>query len=87
MTILGIADLLISKLGANNQAQVVSQYRAGDIRHCVADINKAKNLLAYEPRVHLEDGIDELIEWLQHQTAYDRLAAATQELSERGLTF
>ena len=34
--------------------------RAGDIKHSLADITKARELLGWEPRVSLEEGIVEL---------------------------
>ena len=36
--------------------------RIGDIRHNLADINKAKELLGWEPKVNLEDGVKKLLE-------------------------
>ena len=39
--------------------------RAGDIRHSLADISRAKELLGYEPRVRWEDGIGPTVEYLR----------------------
>jgi len=39
--------------------------RAGDIRHSLADISRAKELLGYEPTVRWEDGIAPTIEFLR----------------------
>jgi dTDP-L-rhamnose 4-epimerase len=64
---------------------VTGKYRVGDIRHCFADISRARDLLGFEPQVSLEDGMRELAEWLQTQTASDRVEAATAELVSRGL--
>ena len=36
--------------------------RLGDIRHNLADITRAKELLGWEPKIKLEDGIKELLE-------------------------
>jgi dTDP-L-rhamnose 4-epimerase len=80
-----IARLLATGLGKDIEPVIVGKYREGDIRHCVADISKAKNLLGYEPKVSLEDGLAELLDWLGHQNAEDRVDAATAELSERSL--
>src|SRR4051812_34332202 len=60
--------------------------RVGDIRHCFADIGKAKGLLGYEPQITLEAGLMELAGWLSGQTAFDRAAEANAELAARGLT-
>ena len=59
--------------------------RVGDIRHCFADISKARRVLGYAPKVTFEDGLAEIAEWLEGQTAIDRVDTATAELSRRGL--
>ena len=66
--------------------QITGKYRMGDIRHCFADITKARTVLGYEPRVKLQDGLTELAAWLEGQAAVDRVAQATAELASRGLT-
>ncbi len=40
--------------------------RAGDIKHSNADINKAKELLGYNPDWSFQKGIEEAIEWYKH---------------------
>jgi nucleoside-diphosphate-sugar epimerase len=37
--------------------------RAGDVRHSLADITRAREMLGYEPRVGLEEGLRKTIEW------------------------
>ena len=37
--------------------------RAGDIRHSLADISLAQELLGYQPRVSFEDGLRRTVEW------------------------
>lgn len=37
--------------------------RAGDVRHSLADITRARELLAYEPKVELEEGLRRTIDW------------------------
>ena len=68
------------------EPEVTGKYRVGDIRHCFADITLARQVLGYEPRVTLEDGLLELAGWLEGQGAYDRVAEASAELAARGLT-
>lgn len=62
------------------------KYRVGDIRHCYADISRARALLGYVPSATLEDGIVELAEWLEGQIADDHVDRARAELGARGLT-
>ena len=67
-------------------AEVTGKYRAGDIRHCFADISAARQLLGYKPRYRFADGISDLVEWLRSQTAVDRAAQMVHELNAYGLT-
>ena len=38
-------------------------FRAGDVRHSLADIGKAKALLGYQPSHRIEEGLTEAMEW------------------------
>ncbi len=80
-----IAKLLAQGLGKNIEPEVVSKYREGDIRHCVADISKIRKLLGYEPKVTLEAGLAELLAWVSKQEADDRVLSATAELAAHSL--
>ena len=68
------------------EPDITGEYRVGDIRHCFADITRARELLGFEPRVALEDGLAELAAWLARQVATDRVEEARAELAARGLT-
>jgi len=86
VTVLELAERLAVQMGVDVRPEPTGRYRVGDIRHCFADISLARELLGYEPRVPLEDGMAELVEWLAGQPAVDRVDAAAAELSSRGLT-
>jgi dTDP-L-rhamnose 4-epimerase len=85
ITIKDIAQRVASAVGKKIQPQVTGKYRAGDIRHCFADISRARDILGFEPRVTLEDGLVNLAEWLEGQIAFDRVNEARAELAARGL--
>ena len=85
LTVKEIGRSLAHVLGGEVEPEVTGTFRAGDIRHCFADITKARELLGYEPQVELEEGMHELVAWLETQTADDRVEAATAELVARGL--
>jgi len=86
-TIFELAERIASVVGKENIApQVTGRYRRGDIRHCVADIRKARQVLGFEPKVKLEQGLADMATWLEGQIAVDRVDEATAELAERGLT-
>ena len=80
-----VSRLLAQGLNLDIEPEIVGKYREGDIRHCVADISKAKSLLGYEPQVSLERGIPELLSWVRAQAAQDQVASATAELESRQL--
>lgn len=85
-TIYELAVRMAAVLGKSGlEPQVTGKYRVGDIRHCFADITRAREILHYEPRIDLETGMTELAQWLEGQVAYDRVGEATAELTARGL--
>ena len=86
VTVSDVAALVRGILGKHIDPDVTGKYRVGDIRHCFADISRARAVLGYEPRVSLEDGLVELADWLHEQAAEDRVTEASRELSTRGLT-
>lgn len=65
--------------------EVTGSFRVGDVRHCYADISRARRVLGYEPRVDFESGIEDLASWLEGQIAVDRVEGASAELLSRGL--
>jgi dTDP-L-rhamnose 4-epimerase len=85
-SVLEVAETLGKLLDFAERPDVTGQYRAGDIRHCVADISRIQSDLAYAPRVTLADGLRELLGWLRTQSADDSVDAAARELAARGLT-
>jgi UDP-N-acetylglucosamine 4-epimerase len=42
---------------------VYQDFRAGDVRHTLADISKARRLLDYRPDYGFERGLDEALDW------------------------
>ncbi len=86
-TIKTLAARLAEAMGRDRfTPEITGKYRAGDIRHCFADIALARESLGYEPQTTLEQGMAGLVEWLEGQVAMDRVEEASAELSARGLT-
>ncbi len=81
-----LAELLAQELGVHVQPEVTGKFRAGDIRHCIADATKIKRLMGFEPSVWFEQGLADLVGWVREEgKASDRVTAATRELASRGL--
>jgi dTDP-L-rhamnose 4-epimerase len=86
MTVKEVAERTIRAIGDFAiEPEITGRYRAGDIRHCFADISLAKRVLGWEPKVTLEKGLEDLAGWLASQSAIDRGVEARAELAERGL--
>jgi dTDP-L-rhamnose 4-epimerase len=91
VTVETIARSLKRQFKDTSASMVVSgQYRLGDIRHNYADISAIGQLLAFSPKVPLEEGIARFVRWVKTQPivqngAEDGLDRANRELIERGL--
>jgi dTDP-L-rhamnose 4-epimerase len=84
-SVLEIAHGLARVLGREIEPVIPGTFRAGDIRHCFADVTLARQSLGFEAEVPLEEGMSELGAWLEGQVAVDRSDEAVAELTERGL--
>src|SRR5215813_231574 len=67
------------------QPHVTRQFRRGDVRHCTADIARARETLGFAPRVAWEDGLRELLEWCRGAASRDHFGRAQGELERHGL--
>jgi dTDP-L-rhamnose 4-epimerase len=85
VTISEVAAELESALGVSSPPLITGKYRAGDIRHCFGDISAATQLLGYQPKTRLKEGIEELVAWLESQQASDNVDEAMERLSAHGL--
>ena len=43
-------------------------FRAGDVRHSLANIEKARQLLSYNPVVRVHEGLKKTIDWFVSKT-------------------
>ena len=60
--------------------EVTGTSRVGDIRHCIADISRAREVLGYEPKVSLEAGLLDLVAWIEADIAERRKVPAPLEV-------
>ena len=80
-----VAVVLAKSLGRAIQPKILKSFRAGDVRHCVADIAKITGMLGYRPHTSFEEGMVRLTAWLCSQKPKDRTARAASQLAVRGL--
>jgi dTDP-L-rhamnose 4-epimerase len=85
-TIAAVALLLGERFASKTRPVISGQYRLGDIRHALADLNAIQERLEFEPLVSLEAGLDRFVAWVKTQPIEpEQLDRVTQELVERGL--
>ena len=53
----------LCEIMGKNIKPLYSPPRAGDVKHSLADISRAKNLLSYDPRVDIITGLRKFVEW------------------------
>jgi len=81
-----VARMLATVAGVPSiEPTITGQFRTGDVRHCIADLSKARQLLGFEPKVAWEAGLTDLVQWCKVASAVDRFDQADQELRARGL--
>src|SRR6185295_15539624 len=78
----GVADALAAQLGVALPPQLLNRYRAGDIRHCIADPRLARDVLGFAAERTFEDGLPALIDWCRQETPRDEVEASMAELKD-----
>lgn len=59
-----IQEMLIERVGGLKMKNpIYRDFRAGDVRHSQASIDKAKKLLDYQPNYKIIDGMEKVIDW------------------------
>lgn len=85
-TVTELADALIAASGHHVPTRLTAQYRVGDIRHCFADITRAREWLGWTPQVSLAEGLGRFCAWAKTQPVYeDGSKRAMAELQSRNL--
>jgi nucleoside-diphosphate-sugar epimerase len=63
ITLNQLLSVLQNITGRKDVSAEYRETRAGDVRHSLADITRARQMLGYEPRIGLEEGLQKTIEW------------------------
>jgi dTDP-L-rhamnose 4-epimerase len=85
-TVFEVASLINEFHGGDSEIRVTGQFREGDIRHGLADLAAASDVLQYRPQWSFGDGLRRFLEWAiesaPEASGYERSLA---EMRERGL--
>jgi nucleoside-diphosphate-sugar epimerase len=69
-TLVYCAERIAAELGVEPQVTLAPSL-LGEVTHYVADLNKARELLGYQPQVPLDEGIARAVAWfLEHRAAH-----------------
>jgi len=85
LSIIQLASKIARELNFKKGCDITHTFRAGDIRHCFANIRKIKKL-GYQPRIRFEDGLKELCHWVATQHSSSDSVKAHEILLKRGLS-
>jgi dTDP-L-rhamnose 4-epimerase len=83
--VIDLARLVAAAMRSDLEPTITSEYRAGDIRHCFADVTTTQELLGFEAATSLEEGLPELAAWVERQQVRERGDQAIADLRARGL--
>lgn len=84
--VLTVANTLCEKYGIHVPISVSGNYRLGDIRHNYADITLARQILGFEPKWSLSDGIEQFTKWVDQQEIHeDKYESSIEEMRKKGL--
>ena len=80
-----IARILARYLEKDIEPVIVNKFRKGDVRHCFADVNRARELLGFEAKVDFKNGLKDMMLLLGMQRPEDKITKAKSELEKMGL--
>ncbi len=84
ITISELAQVIKKVMGSDIEPQITEKFRVGDIRHCFGNISKIRKS-GYQPKISIEEGMQELLEWAKREHARDYVDSAWKELDNFNL--
>lgn len=84
--VMTVAKLLMKTLNGTSEIVISGNFRAGDIRHNYASLNKVEKLLGFTPSVSFEQGLDKFCAWVRTMALVEsKYDASLKEMKDRGL--
>jgi dTDP-L-rhamnose 4-epimerase len=71
VSVIEIANNLISILDSDIYPKITYEYRVGDNRHDFADITKIQKKMKFKPKWDIKKGLEKLVEWGESQKTKD----------------
>jgi dTDP-L-rhamnose 4-epimerase len=84
--VLAVAETLIGAYKIKVPINISGKFRLGDIRHNYADLTKINKILGFQPKVFIEEGINNFTKWvLSQKIEKDLLSESLLEMKKKGL--
>ncbi len=85
-TVNTVAEELMRALGRTVPVKITGNFRLGDIRHNLADLTHAHEILGFEPTVSFGEGVEAFVQWVGQQKLVDgRYEASLEEMRQKKL--
>lgn len=85
-SVIEVAEELMSNYKKEVPIHITGQFRKGDIRHNVADMQKTESLLGFNAKVSFKEGMRKFTDWVEKQTIMsDQYESSLDELRSKGL--
>lgn len=89
VSVLNVALTLRELYSSNSEIKITGDFRKGDIRHNIADINRARILCDFIPKYTFNKGIEEFSKWVISETVNslndDLYTISIEEMKEKGM--
>ncbi len=85
-SVIEIAEILRKYYHSCSEIKITGDFRIGDIAHNKADISKAKEILGFEPKISLNEGLKQFCDWvLSQDTDNSRYEKSLTEMERAGM--
>jgi len=85
-TVMQVAQSINRYFGSMSKIHISGDFREGDIRHGVADLTRAQAMLAYQPSVQFQQGLNNFLAWAEESEPELRgYESSLKEMKARGL--
>ena len=86
VSVMEVAQAVNRYFGGKSSVAVNGAFREGDIRHGLADIGRARDLLGYQPYWKFQDGLRQFLAWTeQSEPELEGYERSLEEMRRRGL--
>lgn len=85
-TVSQVVEEIVKFYSSRSEVSVTGSFRKGDIRHNVADLTRARELIGYAPQWSFGRGIVQFLQWAASQeVSASGYESSLEEMRERGL--